>query len=161
MPHISLGTLPYSIATLICCSAAFSAPHFRLEAGYCCGFRPREVSCKPLDACVFAAIDRRLNSNFWGRSAKSEQWQCIPTRLSIEQFQQFVLHFGIGSRALAETTLHAVFNYILQSLYLGCQWKKLPIEKDPRRPPRNSLHALYGHSKVAKRMLFEASCRLC
>lgn len=26
--------------------------------------------------------------------------------------------------------MHKIFNYILQVLYLGCQWKALPIEKD-------------------------------
>jgi hypothetical protein len=31
---------------------------------------------------------------------KSEQWQGIPTQLSLEQFRQFVLpHLSIGSRA--------------------------------------------------------------
>lgn len=27
-------------------------------------------------------------------------------------------------------SFHAIFNYILCALYLGCQWKNLPIEKD-------------------------------
>ena len=27
-------------------------------------------------------------------------------------------------------SLHALFNYILKLLCLGCQWKELPIEKD-------------------------------
>ena len=31
----------------------------------------------------------------------------------------------------AKLPLHRVFNYILQTLHLGCQWKELPIEKDP------------------------------
>jgi transposase len=78
--------------------------------------------------------------------AKSEQWQCIPTRLSIEQFQQFVLpHLSIGSRGPApKLTLHAVFNYILQSLYLGCQWKELPIEKDQEGRPEIHYTRIYG-----------------
>jgi len=78
--------------------------------------------------------------------AKSEQWQCIPTRLSIEQFQQFVLpHLSIGSRGPApKLTLHAVFNYILQSLYLGCQWKELPIEKDKEGRPEIHYTRIYG-----------------
>ena len=79
---------------------------------------------------------------------KSEQWQCIPTRLSIEQFQfqQFVLpHLSIGSRGPApKLTLHAVFNYILQSLYLGCQWKELPIEKDQEGRPEIHYTRIYG-----------------
>ena len=78
--------------------------------------------------------------------AKSEQWQCIPTRLSIEQFQQFVLpRLSIGSRGPApKLTLHAVFNYILQSLYLGCQWKELPIEKDQEGRPEIHYTRIYG-----------------
>jgi len=78
--------------------------------------------------------------------AKSEQWQCIPTRLSIEQFQQFVLpHLSIGSRGPApKLTLDAVFNYILQSLYLGCQWKELPIEKDQEGRPEIHYTRIYG-----------------
>ncbi|WP_243750907.1 transposase [Paraburkholderia sp. BL10I2N1] len=27
-------------------------------------------------------------------------------------------------------SLHKIFNYILQVLYMGCQWKALPIDKD-------------------------------
>src|ERR1019366_9782935 len=98
-----------------------------------CGFLgPREVSRKPLDAlcfCCYRPSQSKLPILLGVEVAKSEQWQCIPTRLSIEQFQQFVLpHLSIGSRGPApKLTLHAVFNYILQSLYLGCQWKELPI----------------------------------
>jgi transposase len=64
--------------------------------------------------------------------ARSQQWQSIPTRLSFEQFQQFVLpHLTVGSRGPApKLALHTVFNYILRLLYLGCQWKELPIERD-------------------------------
>jgi transposase len=78
--------------------------------------------------------------------AKSEQWQCIPTKLSVEQFHQFVLpHLTIGSRGLApKLTLHAVFNYILQSLYLGCQRKELPIEKDQQGRPEIHYTRIYG-----------------
>jgi transposase len=34
--------------------------------------------------------------------------------------------------------LHALFNYILKLLYLGCQWKELPIEKDDQG--RDEIH---------------------
>jgi transposase len=30
---------------------------------------------------------------------------------------------------------HAIFNYILRLLYLGCQWKELPIDKDHHGRP--------------------------
>jgi transposase len=69
--------------------------------------------------------------------AKSEQWQGIPTKLSCRQFEQFVLpHLSTGSRGPApKLSLHALFNYILQLLYLGCQWKELPIDKDKEGRP--------------------------
>jgi transposase len=66
--------------------------------------------------------------------SKSPHWQCIPTHLSLEQFEQFVVpHLTRGSRGpKPNLSLHSIFNYILQALYLGCQWKNLPIEKDPQ-----------------------------
>ena len=64
--------------------------------------------------------------------AYSEQYQGIPTKLNCRQFEQFVLpHLSTGGRGPApKLSLHAIFNYILQQLYMGCQWKELPIEKD-------------------------------
>jgi len=63
--------------------------------------------------------------------AQSKQWQGIPTNLSLQQFDEFVLpHLTRGSRGPhVKLTLHKIFNYILQQLYLGCQWKSLPIER--------------------------------
>jgi transposase len=68
------------------------------------------------------------------------------TCLSLEQFEQFVLpHLTVGSRGPApKLTLHAIFNYILQALYLGCQWKKLPIEKDQRGRPEIHYTRIYS-----------------
>ena len=64
--------------------------------------------------------------------AKRKSWREIPTELSLERFREFVLpHLTLGSRGSApKLSLHALFNYILKLLYLGCQWKELPIEKD-------------------------------
>ena len=64
--------------------------------------------------------------------ANSEQYQGIPTKLNCRQFEQFVLpHLSTGGRGPApKLSLHAIFNYILQQLYMGCQRKELPIEKD-------------------------------
>src|SRR6201992_777400 len=77
---------------------------------------------------------------------KSEQWRSIPTELSLEQFRQFVLpHLSIGSRGPApKLSLHALFGYILKLLYMGCQWKELPIAKD--RDGRLEIHytRIYG-----------------
>jgi transposase len=78
--------------------------------------------------------------------SRSPQWQRIPTHLSSAQFEQFVLpHLTVGSRGPApKLTLHSVFNYILQALYLGCQWKKLPIEKDQQGRPEIHYTRIYS-----------------
>jgi transposase len=64
--------------------------------------------------------------------AKRERWQGIPTELNLERFREFVLpHLSVGSRGPdTKLSLHVLFNYILKQPYLGCQWKKLPTEKD-------------------------------
>jgi transposase len=64
--------------------------------------------------------------------AQSQPRQGIPTKLSKAQFEQFILpHLSKGRRGPATTlSFHAIFNYILHLLYLGCQWQHLPIEKD-------------------------------
>lgn len=63
--------------------------------------------------------------------------QRIPTHLTLEQFNEFVLpHLPIGSRGpQPKLSLHRIFNYILKFLYLGCQWEELPIEKTPEGLP--------------------------
>jgi transposase len=75
--------------------------------------------------------------------AKRHPWQWIPTKLSVAQFEQFILsHLITGDRGPApKLPLHVIFNYILRLLYTGCQWKELPIEKDARGRPGNPLHA--------------------
>jgi transposase len=40
--------------------------------------------------------------------------------------------------------LHSVFNYILRALYLGCQWKELPIEKDQQGRPEIHYSRIYS-----------------
>jgi transposase len=64
-------------------------------------------------------------------------WQAIPTKLSEAQFGEFVLpHLSRGRRGPAPTlSLHKIFNYILQILYMGCQWKMLPIERNAQGRP--------------------------
>jgi transposase len=77
--------------------------------------------------------------------AKSKRWQWIPTRLTLAQFEKFILpHLITGSRGPAPTLpLHAIFNYILRLLYTGCQWKELPIEKDQRGCPEIHYTRIY------------------
>ena len=67
--------------------------------------------------------------------AKREHWREIPTELSLEQFEEFVLpHLSVGKPGSGTRSCHShtLFNYILKQLYLGCQWKELPIEKDAK-----------------------------
>ncbi|MGF6979972.1 transposase [Paraburkholderia sp. JPY465] len=65
------------------------------------------------------------------------RWQVIPVKLSQAQFEEFVLpHLSTGRRGPRPTlTLHKTFNYILQVLYMGCQWKMLPIERNAKGLP--------------------------
>jgi transposase len=75
----------------------------------------------------------------------SQCWQAIPTKLSLEQFEQFVLpHLSRGRRGPAPTlALHKIFNYILQLLYMGCQWKMLPIETNAKGLPEIHYTRIY------------------
>jgi len=76
---------------------------------------------------------------------QSQKWQWIPTHLSRAQFEQFVLpHLVPGSRGPApKLSLHAIFNYILKLLYLGCQWKELPIKTDQDGHPEIHYSRIY------------------
>jgi transposase len=77
--------------------------------------------------------------------AQSQRWQWIPTHLTLEQFEEFVLpHLHIGSRGpQPKLDLHTIFNYILKLLYLGCQWKELPIEKNQDGRPEIHYSRIY------------------
>ena len=77
---------------------------------------------------------------------QKQQWQGIPTQLTLEQFEEFVLpHLHLGSRGpQPQLTLHVIFNYILKLLYLGCQWKELPIEKNKEGQPEIHYTRIYA-----------------
>jgi len=77
--------------------------------------------------------------------AKTQRWQTIPTRLELTEFEQFVLpHLVRGSRGPAPNlSLYKLFNYVLKILYLGCQWKELPIDKDDRGKPEIHYTRIY------------------
>jgi hypothetical protein len=90
-----------------------------------------------------AAAGSAKNPAFWRAGmAASRRRLAIPSQLGLGLFEQFVLpHLSVGSRGPApKLSLHKIFNYILQPLYLGCQWKELPIE-GWRRASRSSLYA--------------------
>lgn len=69
--------------------------------------------------------------------AQSQPPKAIPTQLTSEQFETFILpHLHVGSRGpQPKLPLHVIFNYILKLLYLGCQWKELPIKTDKHGQP--------------------------
>lgn len=76
---------------------------------------------------------------------RSPCWQKIPTRLRLEQFEQFVWpHLSLGRRGPRPTpALHKIFNYILQALYMGCQWKMLPIDRNAEGHPEIHYTRIY------------------
>ena len=65
--------------------------------------------------------------------------------MSVAQFEQFVLpHLSKGRRGPAtKLGWHTIFNYILRLLYLGCQWKELPIETDRQGRPEIHYTRIY------------------
>jgi hypothetical protein len=77
--------------------------------------------------------------------AGNQRWQAIPTQLDVLQFEEFVLpHLSVGRRGPApKLSLHTIFNYVLRLLYLGCQWKELPIEKDGEGRPEIHYTRIY------------------
>jgi transposase len=78
--------------------------------------------------------------------AGSQRGQAIPTQLGLVQFEQFVLpHLSVGSRGPApKLGLSKTFNYILRQLYMGCQWKELPIARDDEGRPEIHYTRIYG-----------------
>ncbi|NJK58337.1 MAG: transposase [Pleurocapsa sp. SU_5_0] len=76
---------------------------------------------------------------------QAQSWNWIPTYLNLEQFEEFVLpYLPIGSRGpQPKLSLHVIFNYILKLLYLGCQWKELPIATDKDGQPEIHYTRIY------------------
>lgn len=69
----------------------------------------------------------------------------IPTKLSVKEFNQFILpHLIVGKRGPGpKLSLYKSFSYILKILYMGCQWKELPIEKDVSGNPEIHYTRIY------------------
>ena len=61
----------------------------------------------------------------------------IPVQLSETEFNEFILkHLPEKmQKRHYQVSRHKIFNYILKFLYMGCQWKMLPIEKDKTGRP--------------------------
>jgi transposase len=78
--------------------------------------------------------------------AGSRRGQAIATQLGLGLSEQFVLpHLSTGRRGPPpKLGLFKIFNYILQLLYLGCQWKELPIDKDGEGRPEIHYTRIYS-----------------
>ncbi len=67
-----------------------------------------------------------------------QPYHWIPTNLTLDEFNEFVLPnlpTDVRCGPKRKLSLHAIFNYFLLFLYMGCQWKTLPIEKDADGKP--------------------------
>jgi hypothetical protein len=76
--------------------------------------------------------------------------QASPTKLSLQQFEQFVLpDLSQGRRGSAPTLAwYTLANYVLQMLYTGCQWKALAIKMNARGLPE--IHYTLARTNSAK-----------
>jgi transposase len=88
----------------------------------------------------------------------------IPTEVTEVQFDQFIEpQLSKAQRGfVSEQPLHKIFNYILYKLHTGCQWEKLPIEKDENGQPVMSYQVPYYHFRKwskdgSLQRLFDAS----
>lgn len=77
--------------------------------------------------------------------AQTQLYRWIPTQMTLEQFESFVLpHLHTGSRGpQPKLSLHVTFNYILKFLYTGCQWQELPIATDKDGLPEIHYSSIY------------------
>src|ERR1700709_2633000 len=77
--------------------------------------------------------------------AGSRRGQAIPKQLGLELFEQFCLPpLSVRGRGPApKLSLFKIFNYVLHVLYIGCQWKELPIAKDGEGRPEIHYTRIY------------------
>lgn len=72
-------------------------------------------------------------------------FQTIPVQLTPEQFDEFILpHLSLPKRGpRCKIGYHRAFNYILNVLYTGMQWKQLPIARDAGGQPELHYTVIY------------------
>lgn len=65
------------------------------------------------------------------------KYNSIPVFLNENEFNEFVLpHLKKGGRGPnKKISFYKLFNYILTLMHTGCQWKKIPIDKDEHGIP--------------------------
>ena len=79
----------------------------------------------------------------------TQRYQKIPTSFNSEEFKEFVFpNLPTEERCGPRRKLdwHTIVNHILLFLYMGCQWKTLPIEKDANGKPEihySNLHRAF------------------
>ena len=68
---------------------------------------------------------------------KPEGNPSIPVQLTESEFNKFIFeHLPARTRGpWYKVSRYKIFNYILKFLYMGCQWKMLPIDKDETGRP--------------------------
>lgn len=79
----------------------------------------------------------------------------IPSSITKEQFDEHIRPYvSTAKRGLeSKIPLYKIFNYILYRLHTGCQWNKLPIERDRENPNRCEISpdaVAYHHRKWSK-----------
>lgn len=91
---------------------------------------------------------------------KPKPHQEIPTDLTLEQFQEFVLpHLptDLHWSPKRKLSLYETFTYIFLFLYMGCQWKTLPIKKGTDGKPEihySNIHRAFMY--LTERDVFNA-----
>ena len=75
------------------------------------------------------------------------RYNWIPTELSQSDFNEFVFpHITSGRRGpKPKISYFKMFNYFLYLMHTGCQWYKLPIDKDLFGKPEISYSRLFRH----------------
>ena len=62
----------------------------------------------------------------------------IPTSVTEKQFDAYIRpYLNTAKRGYeSKIPLYKIFNYILYRLHTGCQWERLPIDRDPEDPEK-------------------------
>jgi|SRR5580698_287060 transposase len=75
------------------------------------------------------------------------RYNWIPTELSESDFNEFIFPHITGGRRgpKPKISYFKMFNYFLYLMHTGCQWYKLPIDKDQFGKPEISYSRLFRH----------------
>ena len=76
-----------------------------------------------------------------------QRYNWIPTELSESDFNEFIFPHITGGRRgpKPKISYFKMFNYFLYLMHTGCQWYKLPINKDQSGRPEISYSRLFRH----------------